>query len=371
MGLNWKEIKSKALLFSKTWDDACNENSQAKPFWIDFFEIFGITNKRVATFELHVKLLGGKRGFMDLFWPGMLLVEHKSRGEDLDKALTQALGYLHHLKEHELPQLVVMCDFARFRLHRLATGETVSFELKHLHKHIKQFGLLAGYKLQDIRAEDPVNIKAAERMGRLHDTLKASGYSGHALEVLLVRLLFCLFADDTGIFQPAQSFRDFVQERTAQDGSDLGPRLGQLFQVLNTPEQQRNKNLDEQLGQFAYINGKLFEETLPMADFNTAMRDALLDACALDWSAISPAIFGSLFQSIMDDQARRNLGAHYTSEANILKLIKPLFLDELHTEFERVKGHPHRLFEFHQKLRQLTFLDPACGCGNFLVISYR
>ncbi|MFN5812110.1 MAG: DNA methyltransferase, partial [Burkholderiales bacterium] len=151
----------------------------------------------------------------------------------------------------------------------------------------------------------------------------------------------------------------------------MGPRLGQLFQVLNTPEHQRSQHIDEQLGQFAYINGKLFEETLPMADFNTAMRDALLDACALDWSAISPAIFGSLFQSIMDDQARRNLGAHYTSEANILKLIKPLFLDELHTEFERVKGNRNKLFEFHKKLRQLNFLDPACGCGNFLVISYR
>jgi len=225
--------------------------------------------------------------------------------------------------------------------------------------------------VQDIRSEDPVNIKAAERMGRLHDALKASGYSGHALEVLLVRLLFCLFADDTGIFQPAQSFRDFVEERTAPDGSDLGPRLGQLFQVLNTHESQRSKNIDEQLGKFAYINGRLFEETLPMADFSTAMREALLDACALDWSAISPAIFGSLFQSIMDEKARRNLGAHYTSEANILKLIKPLFLDELHAEFERVKGHRNKLFEFHKKLRQLTFFDPACGCGNFLVISYR
>jgi type II restriction/modification system DNA methylase subunit YeeA len=208
-------------------------------------------------------------------------------------------------------------------------------------------------------------------MGRLHDALKASGYSGHALEVLLVRLLFCLFADDTGIFQPAQSFRDFVEERTAPDGSDLGPRLGQLFQVLNTHEGQRSKNIDEQLGKFAYINGRLFEETLPMADFSTAMREALLDACALDWSAISPAIFGSLFQSIMDEKARRNLGAHYTSEANILKLIKPLFLDELHAEFERVKRNRNKLFEFHKKLRQLTFFDPACGCGNFLVISYR
>jgi len=368
MGLNWNEIKSRALLFSKTWADACNENSQAKPFWIDFFEIFGITNKRVATFELNVKKLNGAQGFVDLFWPGVLLVEHKSLGKDLDKALGQAVGYLHHLKEYELPQLVVVCDFARFRVRILATGETVKFELQHLHKHVKLFGLLAGYKVQDIRAEDPVNIKAAERMGRLHDALKASGYSGHALEVLLVRLLFCLFADDTGIFQPAQAFRDWVEERTAPDGSDLGPRLGQLFQVLNTPEQQRNKNIDEQLGQFAYVNGRLFEETLPMADFSTAMREALLDACALDWSAISPAIFGSLFQSIMDDKARRNLGAHYTSEANILKLIKPLFLDELHAEFESVKGNRNKLLEFHKKLRQLTFLDPACGCGNFLVI---
>ncbi|WP_396438930.1 DNA methyltransferase, partial [Limnohabitans sp.] len=374
MGLNWNEIKSRALLFSKTWADACNEDSHAKPFWIDFFEIFGITNKRVATFELNVKKLGGAQGFVDLFWPGVLLVEHKSRGKSLDDALDQAIGYLHNLPERDLPQLVVVCDFARFRVCRLASGkthETVEFELQHLHKHVKLFGLLAGYKVQDIQAEDPVNIKAAERMGRLHDALKASGYSGHALEVLLVRLLFCLFADDTGIFQPAQSFRDFVEERTAPDGSDLGPRLGQLFQVLNTHEGQRSKNIDEQLGQFAYINGKLFEETLPMADFSTAMREALLDACALDWSAISPAIFGSLFQSIMDDKARRNLGAHYTSEANILKLIKPLFLDELHAEFERVKGHRNKLFEFHKKLRQLTFFDPACGCGNFLVISYR
>jgi hypothetical protein len=371
MGLNWNEIKSRALLFSKTWADACNEDSKAKPFWIDFFEIFGITNKRVATFELHVKKLGGAQGFMDLFWPGVLLVEHKSRGKSLDAALDQAIGYLHNLAERDLPQLVVVCDFAQFRVHRLATGETLAFELQHLHKHIKHFGLLAGYKVQDIQAENPVNIKAAMALGRLHDALKDSGYSGHALEVLLVRLLFCLFADDTGIFQPAQSFRDFIEERTAPDGSDLGSRLGQIFQVLNTQPSQRNKNIDEQLGQFAYINGKLFEETLPMADFSTAMREALLDACGLDWSAISPAIFGSLFQSIMDEKARRNLGAHYTSEANILKLIKPLFLDELHAEFERIKGHRNKLFEFHKKLRQLTFFDPACGCGNFLVISYR
>ena len=371
MGLNWNEIKSRALLFSKTWADGCNEKSQSIPFWIDFFDIFGIPNKRVATFEHNVKKLSGAPGFVDLFWPGKLLVEQKSLGKDLDQAHDQAMDYLHGIEDHELPELVVVCDFGRFQLRRLATGEVLHFKLSELHKHLKQFGVLVGYKLQAIRPEDPVNIKAAERMGRLHDALKDSGYSGHALEVLLVRLLFCLFADDTGIFQPTDAFHDFIEERTAADGSDLGPRLFQLFQVLNTAEAKRSKNLDQQLGQFAYINGRLFEETLPMADFSTAMRQALLDACALDWSAISPAIFGSLFQSIMDDRARRNLGAHYTSEANILKLIKPLFLDELHAEFESVKGNRHKLLAFHSKLKSLKFLDPACGCGNFLVICYR
>lgn len=375
MPLSWNEIKSRALTFSRTWSDAASEDSQGKPFWIDFFEIFGITDKRVATFEHAVKKLLGEKarvdGFVDLFWPGMLLVEQKSRGKDLDEALTQALSYFPGIAERDLPQIVIVCDFARFRVHKLATGETIEFALKDLHKHIKLFGFVAGYKVQTIQPQNPVNIKAAERMGRLHDALKASGYTGHPLELLLVRLLFCLFADDTGIFQPAQVFRTFVEERTSADGSDLGSRLAQLFQTLNTEESRRSKALDEQVAAFPYVNGKLFEESLPMADFTAAMREALLDACALDWSAISPAIFGSLFQSIMDDKARRNLGAHYTSEENILKLIKPLFLDELWAEFEKVKSNRNKLFEFHKKLRLLTFFDPACGCGNFLVISYR
>jgi hypothetical protein len=253
----------------------------------------------------------------------------------------------------------------------LDSGQTTEFTLNELHKHVKLFGFVAGYKTLEIKSQDPVNIKAAERMGKLHDTLKASGYTEHPLEVLLVRLLFCLFADDTGIFQPAKSFQAFVEERTAADGSDLGSRLAQLFQVLNTAYDKRSTVLDEQLAAFPYINGRLFAEALPMADFTATMREALLDACALDWSAISPAIFGSLFQSIMNEEARRNLGAHYTSEENILKLIKPLFLDELWLEFEKIKRNKNKLFEFHKKLRTLTFFDPACGCGNFLVIGYR
>ena len=375
MPLSWNEIKHRALGFSRTWADASREDAEAKPFWIDFFHCFGITDKRVATFEHAVKKLPGAHartdGFVDLFWPGMLLVEHKSRGKDLDAAMDQAMGYLAGIAERDLPQLVVVCDFARFRVRTLATGDTAEFTLPELHKEVKRFGLLAGYKVQHIAPQNGVNIRAAERMGKLHDALAASGYGGHALEVLLVRLLFCLFADDTGIFQPAQAFRAFVEERTSADGSDLGPRIAQFFQVLNTPEAQRSTALDEQLAAFPYINGRLFEERLPMADFTAAMREALLDACALDWSAISPAIFGSLFQSIMDKHARRNLGAHYTSEENILKLIKPLFLDTLWAEFQQAQAQPRKLLQFHQKLRGLTFLDPACGCGNFLVICYR
>lgn len=375
MPLSWNEIKSRALTFSRTWADAAHEDSQGKPFWIDFFEIFGITDKRVATFEHAVKKLPGLKaktdGFVDLFWPGMLLVEQKSRGKNLDAALTQALSYFPGIAERDLPQLVIVCDFARFRVHKLASGETVEFALKDLHKHIKLFGFVAGYKVLEIKPQDPVNIRAALALGKLHDALKASGYADHPLEVLLVRLLFCLFADDTGIFQPAQAFRTFIEERTSVDGSDLGPRLAQLFQVLNTDTPKRSKALDEQVAAFPFINGQLFSEPLPMADFTSAMREALLDACALDWSAISPAIFGSLFQSIMNVQLRRTLGAHFTSEENILKAIKPLFLDALWVEFERVKGQKNRLFEFHNKLRTLTFFDPACGCGNFLVISYR
>ena len=372
--LSWNEIKSRVLNFSRRWADAANEDSEAKPFWIEFFDCFGITNKRVFTFELNVKKHGGGAGFVDLFWPGMLLVEQKSRGKDLDKAYAQATDYLAGISERDLPQIIIVSDFARFRVYDLTDCQPdryTEFALADLHKHVRLFGFIAGYKPQRIEPQNPVNIKAAERMGELHDALKSAGYAGHPLEVLLVRLLFCLFADDTAIFQPAQAFRTFIEERTSEDGSDLGPRLAQLFQVLDTPEDQRSKNLDEQLAAFPYVNGRLFAESLPIADFDADTRAALLKACALDWSAISPAIFGSLFQSIMDEKARRHLGAHYTSEENILKLIRPLFLDELRAEFEKVKRQRNKLFEFHKKLRTLSFFDPACGCGNFLVISYR
>ncbi len=374
MPLSWNEIRDRSVAFARDWKHAESEDADAKSFWDAFFDVFGVPRRRVASFERRVKKVDGRDGYIDLLWKGTLLVEHKSRGKDLERAHQQALDYFPGLKDRDLPRYVLVSDFARFRLYDLEAESDappyIEFKLAELPKRIKHFAFIAGYTPQTIREQDPVNIKAAETMGRLHDQLKAAGFVGHPLEVLLVRLLFCLFADDTGIFE-LQSFREWLETRTAEDGSDLGPRLAELFQVLNTPRDKRLRSLDEQLAAFEYINGRLFEETLPIAAFDAAMRAALLDCCALNWGAISPAIFGALFQSIMDPKARRNLGAHYTSERNILKLIKPLFLDDLWAEFERIKGNRARLLEFHKRLRQLNFLDPACGCGNFLVITYR
>ncbi len=374
MPLSWNEIKSRALAFSKEWADETSEKAEAKSFWDGFFNIFGISRRRIASFEEPVKKLGNKQGFIDLFWKGVLVAEHKSRGKSLDTAYTQALGYFHGIKERELPRYILVSDFAKIRIYDLDASPTLlnyqEFELKDLYYNVNLFGFIAGYQTHKIEEQDPVNIKAAEQMGRLHDLMKDVGYEGHELELYLVRLLFCMFAEDTGIFE-RQQFQDYIEDRTNEDGSDLGQHINIIFEVLNKPEYRRFKNLDEQLAAFPYINGKLFEEMLPTASFDSSMRQTVLDCCALDWGRISPAIFGSLFQSIMDKQARRNLGAHYTSESNILKLIKPLFLDSLREEFEKIKHNRNRLIEFHEKLRSLNFLDPACGCGNFLVITYR
>lgn len=369
MPLSWNEIKSRAIAFSKEWEGEQREEAEAKPFLIDFFNVFGISRKRLATFEERVKKLNESDGYIDLLWKGMLLVEMKSTGKDLEKAYKQAKEYCHGLKEYELPKLIMVCDFEKFVVYD-EEGNITKFSLKDFSNYIQVFAPLAGYQKRVYKEQDPVNITAAERMGKLHDKLKEIGYEGHHLEVYLVRLLFCLFADDTGIFEKS-TLLELIENKTNVDGTDLAPMIAQLFQVLNTPENTRLRVLDEALAAFPYVNGKLFEETLPVAAFDSEMRRLLLDCCALDWGKISPAIFGSLFQSVMDEKARRNLGAHYTSEKNILKVITPLFLDELKEEFNNVKHDKKKLTRLHEKISKLKFLDPACGCGNFLIIAYR
>ena len=370
MPLSWNEIKDRALRFSKEWEGERRERAEKDTFWNQFFHVFGISRRRVATFEAPVKKLNNNYGFIDLFWKGKLLVEHKSGGEDLGKAYTQALDYFTGLKEHELPKYVLVSDFARFKLYDLDDGTEHEFLLSELIEHVHLFGFIAGWEKRTFKEEDPVNIEAAELMGKLHDRLAQTGYTGHDLEVYLVRLLFCLFADDTGIFERG-IFEEYIRTVTKEDGSDLSYHIAQLFQTLDTPQDQRLSNLDESIAQFPYVNGQLFEENVRIASFDSEMRDMFLEACILDWGEISPAIFGSMFQAAMNPKERRNLGAHYTSEKNILKVIKPLFLDDLWAEFEKAKRSPKKLRELHQRIGELCFLDPACGSGNFLIITYR
>ena len=370
MPLTQQEIKSRAYAFVKEWENTSRERAEAQTFWNDFFSVFGITRRRVASFEEPVKKLGDARGSIDLLWKGTLLVEHKSKGRDLDKAYTQALDYFPGIKEEDLPQYILVSDFTDFRLYDLDSGDEFDFTLAELPEKIHLFGFISGYKQYAYQEEDPVNIRVAEKMGQLHDELLKSGYSGHALEVFLVRLVYVLFADDTGIF-PRDHFHYFLENRTNPNGFDTGSTLALIFQMLNTSNEKRQSGMDEELLQFPYVNGGLFEESLFIPMFNEKMRKVLIDCCSFDWSKVSPAIFGSLFQSVMDTKQRREIGAHYTSETNILKVVRPLFLDDLQAEFEGAKTDAHKLTALHNKIASLRFFDPACGCGNFLIITYR
>ena len=367
-----------AIKFARDWSDASRERGESQTFWNEFFDVFGLKRRVVASFEDPVKSRKGDTQFIDLFWKGKLIAEHKSRGKDLDKAHTQAMGYIQDLvnsgRADDAPQYILVSDFARFALHDLEAPtpetETLDFDLRDLPKHIRTFGFIAGYESRRLNPEDPANLDAVRRLANLHDRLEEAGYAGHDLQRFMVRILFCLFAEDSGILEP-DVFTNFIQNETRPDGADLGPQLARLFGILNTPEDQRQKSLDENLAALPYVNGQLYAEHLAFPEFDSPMRTALLDCCHFHWEKISPAIFGSLFQGVMDAKERRQIGAHYTSERDILKLVHSLFLDDLRAESHACRGNQKKLADFHRKLGNLKLLDPACGCGNFLVVGYR
>ncbi|MBI4703407.1 MAG: class I SAM-dependent DNA methyltransferase [Deltaproteobacteria bacterium] len=381
MRLSWNEIRANAIAFAREWRDEKREQAEAKTFWDEFFAVFGLRRRNVAAFEEPVKKLSGEWGHIDLFWPGTLIVEHKSRGKDLSQANAQAMAYIRGLidsgRVDEAPRYVIVSDFERIALHDLEPAQdsdappTLEFPLGDLHKHIHAFGFIPGYQRHPFADQAPINIEAAERLGALRDALERLGYVGHDLERLLVRLLFCLFAEKTGIFDPRDAFSLYLQNHAREDGSDVGLHLVQIFELLDTPEVERSPNVPDDLRGLPYVNGELFKERLRIAHFDRGTKDALHRCARFDWSAISPAIFGALFQSVLDEKERRRIGAHYTSERNILKVVRSLFLDELRADFERAHGDRRRLKDLHERLSRLRLMDPACGCGNFLVISYR
>ena len=375
MRLSWNEIRARAAAFARDWADAAYEKGETQSFYNDFFELFGVRRRSVARYEEHVRRLDNRDGYIDLFWPGVLLVEQKSAGRSLADAREQAGGYFDALPERDRPRYLLLSDFQTFELLDMDAREEWRFTLAELPERIDLFGFVAGVQRRAFREQDPVNVEAAELVGALHDALEDAGYAGDDLGRFLVRTVFCLFADNTGIFE-RDAFLNLIEDRSSRDGLNLGGLLSELFQVLNTPEGERQASLDEDLRAFPYVNGDLFDGPLRIPAFTAPMRELLLDACRFDWSNISPAIFGSLFQSVMQPAERRRQGAHYTSERNILKVIEPLFLDDLRKEFERLKTRRDSrrgamLEAFHRRLGELTFLDPACGCGNFLIIAYR
>lgn len=373
---SWNQIRSNARKFAAEWKTATSEQSDAQTFMTEFLAIFGVQRKQVAVFEQHAKRTSTSGdGRIDLFWPGTLVWEHKSAGKKLDDAEAQALDYLNDLDQASAPEVVITSDFANIRILDLTdekpTPHTIS--LANLAKEIDRFGFIVGYhrrRLASSKTEVEANVKAADLLGQVYEYLADDNYDEHYASIFLARLLFLLFGDDTGMWQ-RNLLTEVIETRTAEDGSDLGSQLIALFDVLDTPEDKRSKSIDEVLARFPYVNGGLFAEHIATPFLSAEGRAQLLACCQFDWSAISPAIFGSLFQSVKSKEKRRELGEHYTSESNILKLIGPLFLDELLDRFDRAMHSEQRLATLRADISRLVFLDPACGCGNFLVVTYR
>lgn len=359
------------MQFVARWRDATSERSERQSFWNDFFRIFGVERRQVAAFErLAQRSSTGGRGWIDLLWPGQMGVEHKSRGEELSGAMDQLLDYLPSLTSAEHPWLLIACDFARFRWQNLETDEAGEFGITELPDNLDLFYWIAGYDRPHDRFEDSeeANLFATSLLAAVHDHLKKQGYPDEDLGEWLTRILFMLFADDTGVWDRALFHSQLAL--TKPDGSDLGNTIALIFQVLDTPPDRRQSNLDDDLTQFTYVNGDLFKRRLSIPICDSETRHALLYASTFNWARISPAIFGSLFQNVTESIERRRLGAHYTTEENILRTIRPLFLSSLEAELASADTRP-KLRAFLSRLSSLKFFDPACGCGNFLVVTYR
>ncbi len=370
--LSKSAIRDRAVAFVKRWEGPQKEASEKQTFWNELMQVFGVDRKAVGVYEaLAGRVSTGGRGSIDLLVPGEMAVEHKTSGENLDLAMGQLIDYMPTIHAAKLPWLLVTCDFGHFVWTNLETGEEGDFLLSELPHHVELFWWLAHHGRPTDRFEDEeaANLVATGYMATLHDALLALDYDPHALREWMTRILFCLFADDTDVWDRA-AFRNYLHLNTREDGSDLGRVLAEIFEILDTSPEKRPRHLDEDLAAFTYINGDLFATRLPIPSCDETTRTALLEACRFDWSVISPAIFGSMFQNVMTPAERRELGAHYTTEENILRTIRPLFLDDLEAELRGAKSRP-ALERFHDKIASLTFLDPASGCGNFLVISYR
>ncbi|MGP5242202.1 MULTISPECIES: DNA methyltransferase [Corynebacterium] len=368
------------------------EKSHAQQFWSDLLRCFGVIPERIKLFERDAtRATSGRTGYIDLFWSGVVIGEAKSLGRDLDAATEQARDYLAggSIAQHEWPRYSIVSDFENLRVTKLGDdGWTVAFTIDEIADHVDQLIFLAGQETVTKAEEEEASIHASRLMANLYTAMvgdeadeaigddaptdpEEEDWQVQKTSVFLTRVLFLLYGDDAGLWEEDLFYR-FALWDTNPD--NLGGQLAQLFQVLNTPEHRR-RNVPDSMAKFPYVNGGLFADSWPSEFFTEEMRDALLAACRFHWTRISPAVFGSMFQLVKSKEARRADGEHYTTETNILKVIEPLFLDELRGESDRLIRNKSTsakdLRKFLDSLAALLFLDPACGCGNFLVVAYR
>lgn len=379
----------------RSLDEGALERKYAQSYWAELLACFGITASRMDLFEQDAKRASsGQRGYIDLFWPGVVIGEAKKPGVDLQVAIDQARDYLlgGTVNDAEQPRYIIATDFYRIRLMRLGDPETrfnIEFPIEEITDHVDELKFLAGYEDKLTHVEQTqASIAASKIMANLFTAMVGDEVDeevGDAAptymqdeelavqetSMFLTRLLFLLFGDDAGLWEQDLFYR-FILEHT--NSENLGSQLAALFEVLNTPEQRRRR-VPDAMAAFPYVNGALFADTVPTQFFTPEMRDAILVACRFQWTNISPAIFGSLFQLVKSKEARRDDGEHYTSEKNILKTLGPLFLDELREEADRLinskSASVKKLREFRDSLATHVFMDPACGSGNFLIVAYR
>ena len=389
-----KQMAASAAEFAERWKGRGNERGESQPFWIDLLtNVFGIAtpSNGFIIFEDHHKV--DASNYIDGRIPSTrVLIEQKSKDKDLRAPIRQSDGsllnpfqqarrYVVGLPVSEHPRWIVTCNFSEFLVYDMEqpNGEPEQILLENLGKEYYRLQFLVDAKNEHLSKEMEVSMKAGDIVGKIYEALLEQ-YGDNSpealrwLNILCVRIVFCLYAEDAGVFGHDQ-FHDFL---VTYEAKDLRRALRDLFEVLNTPVANRSKYLQEELKAFPYTNGSLFAEEIEIPQFTEDLKETLLQNASLDfdWSEISPTIFGAVFESTLNPETRRSGGMHYTSIENIHKVIDPLFLNDLRHEFDEIleekieKQRQRKLDEYQMKLASLTFLDPACGSGNFLTETY-
>lgn len=388
-----KQIALAAAEFAERWRGKGDEKSESQMFWTDLLQnVFGVEDvTQFIRYEERVKV--DNTNFIDAHIPATrVLIEQKSKDKDLRKGILQSDGsvlspflqakkYIAGLPLSQHPRWIVTCNFQEFLVYDMEqpNGEPAQILLENLGKEFYRLKFLVDTKSEHLSREEQVSFDAGKIVARIHEALMKQ-YADDSpealrwLNILCVRIVFCLYAEDAGAFQHDQ-FHDYLSRYEAED---MRTALIRLFEVLNTPPEQRSRYLKDDLKAFPYTNGGLFEEEIEIPQFTEELREVLLQNASLDfdWSEISPTIFGALFESTLNPETRRSGGMHYTSIENIHKVIDPLFLNDLRHELDTIleekveRQRQKKLAAYQDKLASLTFLDPACGSGNFLTETY-